>query len=156
MTNPSGQFNPYGTGTTGYSPIIALGEGWAFHMGHFLSDQHYGFNFSSPTAEQGITFNNGDIPGFSSHLSAIELFDPNLATDPFNWIPKGLMEDLIDARNEFFPPVNDNVSGFTTQQLYLALQADVNSVQQYRERLIQQNPGNQTNAITNLFQQYHY
>jgi hypothetical protein len=34
--------NSNGTGTTNYSPIIAVGEGWAYHVGHFLSEQRYG------------------------------------------------------------------------------------------------------------------
>lgn len=34
--------NPYGNGKTGNSPIIALDEGWAYHAGHFLTDQRYG------------------------------------------------------------------------------------------------------------------
>ena len=58
--------------------------------------------------------------------------------------------------NEINVPITDQVAGFTIQQLYLALQADVNTVPQYRARFIQQNPGIQTNAITNLFGSYHY
>ena len=52
--------------------------------------------------------------------------------------------------------VNDQVNGFTTQQMFNALQSDVTTLQQYRSRFIQQNPNNQTNAVTNLFGQYHY
>ena len=156
------KYNPYGTGTTSHSPIIALGEGWAYHMGHFLSDQQYGVN-GSCTSEQIDAFGFGiafcpNPPAFTDRpqINVLEFFDPNLTTDPFRWIPKGLMEDMMDNTNEINAPITDQVSGFSIQQLYLALQADVNSVPQYRAGLIQQNPGNQTNAVTNLFQEYHY
>lgn len=150
-------FNPYGIGTTSYSPIIALGEGWAFHMGHFLSDQQYGLQ-SSQVNDQGIGYtNNNPIAGLSSHLNLLENFVPTLQTDPFHWIPNGLMLDLMDNTAEPTQTfVNDQVSGFTIQQLYLALQADVNTVPQYRARLIQQNPGTPTNAIIDLFASYNY
>ena len=39
-----------------------------------------------------------------------ENFNPNLSSDPFNWIPQGLFYDLNDTRNDFtFDPamVND-------------------------------------------------
>jgi len=158
IANPSGQFNPYGTGTTSYSPIIALGEGWAYHIGHFLADQRYG-TISSCQAEQTDAFGFGIFfcPNGTNHpnIDVLENFDPNLLTDPFRWIPKGLLEDMTDNTNEI-NPITDNVQGFTIQQLYLALQADVNSVEQYRTRFIQQNPGNQNQQTINLFGQYHY
>ena len=160
MTHPSGQFNPYGTGTTNYSPIIALGEGWAFHMGHFLADQRYG-TISNCQAEQTDAFGFGIFfcPNGTNrpNIDVLESFVPTLQTDAFRWIPKGLMEDLIDngepAATTF---VDDQVSTFTIQQLYLALQADVSSVLQYSARLVQQNPGNQTITVTNLFASYGY
>ena len=158
--HPSGALNPYGDGTTSNAPIIALGEGWAYHMGHFLANQRYGLQ-SSDAAWQGTNFqNNNPINGLSSHLNLLENFDPNLVTDPFRWIPLGLMEDLIDLRNET-NPITDNVSStalgqFTIAQLFNALQSDVTTVPQYRIRFIQQNSGNQSTAITNLFGQYHY
>ena len=155
--------NLYGTGTTSYSPIIALGESWGFHMGHFLSDQQYGVN-GSCTSEQpdangfGITF-CPNPPFFTDrpHINVLENYNPDLLSDPFRWIPKGLMWDLMDNGEPVIVTfVNDNVVGYSIQQIYLALQADVNSVPQYRARLIQQNPGNQTNAIIDLFASYNY
>lgn len=90
------------------------------------------------------------------HIDVLEYFDPNLSTDSFKWIPKGLMLDLMDNTPNEVVPVIDNVNGFTVQQLFNALQSDVTTLQQYRLRFIQQNPNNQTAAITNLFAQYHY
>ena len=156
MNNLSDQYNPYGDGTTSHSPII--GESWAYHMGHFLLDQRFGVSASCQSEQRdangvGIPF----CPNTINHppIDVLEQFNPNLASDPFRWIPKGLMEDLMDnTPNEF--PVNDQVLGFSIQQLFNALQTDVTTVQQYRLRFIQQNPNNQTVFVTNLFDQYHY
>lgn len=70
------------------------------------------------------------------------------------------MQDLMDnTPGEFV--VNDPVSGFTISQIFNALQSDVTTVQQYRARLILQNPNSTANPnlstqITTLFTSYHY
>ena len=151
---PSDPLNPYGSGASATnSPIIALGEAWGYHMGHFLADQRYGTSASSQIEQPGNTFFTGG--GAHPHIDVLEAFNPNLTSDPFNWIPKGLMEDLIDATNET-NPITDNVSGFTISQLFNALQSDVTTLQLYRARIISQNPSISTINITNLFGQYHY
>ena len=156
LVNPSGQFNPYGSGSTSNSPIIALGEAWAYHMGHFLADQRYGVTANCQFEQVGgFSYCNSTGTGHP-HVDVLENFDPNLVSDPFRWIPKGLMWDLIDNTPAEIVPLTDNVLGFTNQQLFDALQSDVTSIPQYRLRLIQQNPNNQTIPVTNLFGQYHY
>ena len=129
-------------------------------MGHFLADRRYGVGHCSPVIGQSILYtDNFPLAGFSSHLNLLEDFNPHTTTDPFYWIPQGLMYDLIDIRNETIltgGPINDAVSGFTTQQIFNSLQSDITTLQQYRARLQQQNPGNQTTQITNLFGQYAY
>ena len=149
--------SPYGLGEATNSPIIALGIDWAYHMGHFLADQRYAHR-SAQANEQGIGYlNNNSVALLSSHLNLLEDFDPSRTGDPFRWIPKGLMYDLMDARNELGPhPVVDGVSNFTVAQLFNALQSNVTTLQQYRVMLQQQNSGNQTIPITNLFAQYGY
>jgi hypothetical protein len=117
-------------------------------------DQQYTIH-ASCQSEQGISYctqNNFT----NTHIAVLENFDPNFTPDPFRWIPKGLMEDLIDNTQNETSPVIDNVNGFTIAQLFNALQSDVTSVQIYRARFIQQNLNNQTTNITNLFAQYHY
>ncbi|MDE3184782.1 MAG: hypothetical protein KGM16_15295 [Bacteroidota bacterium] len=145
--------NPYGDANSVDAPIIALGEAWTYHMGHFLADQQYGLNaYNEYEGQLGY----GHTPNAHTNIEVLENWDPNYTDDVFNWIPVGLMEDLMDdTPNEIFP-VTDNVSGFSVSQLFDALQPDVTSVQQYRARLIQQNPNNQTANITSLFAQYHY
>ena len=53
-------------------------------------------------------------------------------------------------------PVNDNIGGFTTAQLFNGLQSDVINLQQYRVILIQQNLTISATNSTNLFVQYNY
>ena len=91
----------------------------------------------------------------NKHVDVLRAFNPNLTADPFRWIPKGLMEDLMDntIKNT---PVIDNIGGFTTAQLFNGLQSDVINLQQYRVILIQQNTTASATNITNLFVQYNY
>ena len=150
----SDPLNPYGTGNTANSPIIALGEAWAYHMGHFLADQQYG-TLGSCQGEQKGGFSYCPGGGAHPHIDVLEAFNPNLTTDPFRWIPKGLMEDMIDNTiNETI--VNDQVSGFSIAQIFGALQSDVTSVTQYKTRFLLQNNYAQQIQINNLFTSYHY
>jgi hypothetical protein len=115
------KYNPYGDGHSSNSPIIALGEAWGYHMGHFLANQTYPTT-ASPQSEQvgGETWTStmyscGFSPNSTApHADVLENFVPNSSTDPFNWIPKGLMWDLIDNGENFtVSGVNDQVSGYT-------------------------------------------
>lgn len=148
---------PYGLGNTGTkSEIIALGESWAYHMGHFLSDRKYALNSSDAFAQRNRYQNNLPLSGFSSHINLLEDFDPiNRTADPDRWIPIGLYYDLFDNRNENNPIV-DGVTGYTNQQFFNSLDSDVKSLPQYRVRLLQENANNQSVQVTNLFSQYGY
>jgi hypothetical protein len=143
--------NPYGDSNSVDAPIIALGEAWAYHMGHFLADQRYGLN-SYDEFEGQLGY--GNTPNAHTDIEVLENWNPNYTDDVFNWIPKGLMEDMIDNTNENFPVI-DGINGFTISQLFAALQNDVRTVQQYKELLITQNPGSAT-QINNIFAQYHF
>ncbi len=153
-------YSPYGGGNNSYSsPVIALEEGWAYYMGHYLADKTYLTQASCQTEQKnGSTWCNGNGTNHP-HLDVEENFNPNLSNDPFHWIPQGLFYDLWDNRNDFtFDPtmVNDQVFGYTNRQMFNAFQSDVYSLQDYRIRLLQQNNNNQSAEIINLFSQYHY
>jgi hypothetical protein len=155
IANFNTAFSPYGQGNTGNSPIIALYESWAFHMGHWLTNRKYG-TLSGQFAEQGnFYWNNFPVNGLNSNLNLLEDFDPNRLIDPFRWIPQGLFNDMIDARNET-TPIIDNVLNCTNHQFFNALDADINSLQLFRVRFLLENPNAQTNDVTNLFAQYNY
>ncbi len=149
--------SPYGDGSNqSNSPIIALGESWAYHMGQFLADRQYG-NQSSCAGEQGTCYSNGSITGLNSHRIALEIFNPTFTSDPFYWIPKGLYYDLLDVRNETIAtggPIDDNVSGYTNQQFFNAFNSSITSLEAYRQNL--PNINNQAVEVINLFQQYGY
>ncbi|MCW3080445.1 MAG: hypothetical protein JWR87_1875 [Segetibacter sp.] len=157
--------SPYGNGTTANSPIIALGEGWTYHVGHFMADMKYGAN-SAIFFEQGFEYRNGNIrqggivvanTGLNAHLNLLEDFNTDRTNDPFQWIPQGLFYDLIDNRNDqAFGRVNlnDAVSGYNNQQFFNALDDDIRRLQEYRVRLLNENGNNQAAGVNIIFDFY--
>lgn len=112
-----------------------------------MCDRQYGAN-GTLVVKQGNVYNSFSAPFFSSHLNALEDFDPNrpVANDPFRWIPEGIYYDLFDNTNETTFPITDCVSGYTNQQFFNALDNDVKSMPEFRSRLLQQNNNNQQQA----------
>lgn len=148
-------YSPYGNGSSGLSSIIAVGETWGYHMGTFLANQKYNIenNFKG---DFNVSVQDNGYVGYD--LDALENFIPSLSSDPFHWIPKGLMFDLMDNSTEPAQTfVNDFTNGFTIQQLFGGLQSDVTSISQYKDKLMQQNPSNPTSSQLNtLFSSYGY
>ena len=94
------------------------------------------------------------------NLNALENHNPILTADVHRWIPQGVCYDLIDSENDFFTigstrPI-DNVFGYTTQQCFNALQSDVRTVPDFRNRLLLQNGNNQSPSVNTLFNSYGY
>jgi hypothetical protein len=85
------------------------------------------------------------------------MFNPKLQS---NWIPTGLPYDLWDNRNDISfgnePQVRDLVFGFSIQQIFRALQNDVRSVPNFRQKLLLQNSNLQFNQVNALFEEYGY
>ena len=132
-------------------------------MGHFLADQRYGTLGSCHSEQVGGFSYCPNPPTNTAHpnIDVQEAFNPNLTADPFRWIPKGLIQDLMDNGEPAVTLVNDQVSGFTISQIFASFQTDVITVQQYKARLITQNPNTVTNPnlsfqISNLFASYNY
>jgi len=152
----SNELDPYGNGFDGVaSEYISLAESWAEYLGRVVANRQYGLNSQAVAGASRYYYNDNPVFGLTSHLNYLEDYDPNDPNNPFRWIPEGLYYDLFDLRAENFPVV-DNVSGLTNAQMFNVLQSDVTSMPQYKERLIAQNPNNQTNEVRNLFNQYHY
>lgn len=151
----SGVLDPYGDGTNVNSaPIIALGESWAEHVGRTISDRQYGMSSTTAFAHN-TSYNNSTARGLSSHLISLEDFSPNFTLDPQRWIPDGIYRDLFDLTNESLP-VNDQVSGYSNLQFFNALDSDVKSMQQFRQRLLSENGNNQATSVNTLFSSYNY
>jgi hypothetical protein len=165
INNFNGRFEPYGPGTNTNSPIIALGESWASHMGHFLTNRKYGTQSGTFREQGGIEYRT-DVPviGLNSNLNLLEDFNPRRTVeDPFFWIPQGLYYDLIDNRNDLTVnplnvrvPLNDNVVGYTNQQFFNALDDDINNLPAYRGRLLSENASNQLAGVNTIFTFYGY
>lgn len=159
---PTGQYTPYGHGNTSNSAVIALGEGWAYFMGHFLADRRYGSK-SSQAVEQKLAYDNGSpVTGLSSHLNLLEDFNPARTDDPFRWIPQGLFYDLYDNRNDFTATtsprvfLDDQVSGYTIGQMFNAFNSGITTLQGYRANLLNLNSNNQATGINTMFSFYGY
>ncbi len=166
MTNYFGtSFSPYGPGPVGtspdqLSPIIALGESWAYHIGEYFTDKRYGLahSYTAVLLNEQQSYNWANL---SCHLFALEEYDPKNPADQFKWIPIGVYYDLMDDRNDlysdpYFPKINDQVSGYTNQQMFNAFGSSIGSMQDYKANLLLQNSNNQSSQVLNLFQQYGY
>ena len=136
--------------------VLIHPKAWAYHMEYFLANQKYNVEPSSGPKGDGTIHLQTSGPFVGTDGAAIENYIPLYTLDPFSWIPKGLMWDLMDVgENSILTNVNDNVSGYTIQQIFAALQSDVNSTSAYKARLLLQNPSNPTNTQINaLFASY--
>ena len=90
------------------------------------------------------------------NINALENHDPNFLADVHHWIPQGVCYDLIDNRNDAGAPVFDNVAGYTTQQCFNALQSDVRTIPEFRNRFLQQVGTAQQAQVNDLFFRYGY
>ncbi len=160
--NPGSGF--YGDCCTHYSFRIALAEGWAYFMGHYLADKKWKLK-STSFPEQGnfnlsqhfLYFSNQN--GISSHQYFLESYNPRRATDPDRWIPKGLFYDLCDPPLEKYTDASgiiDKVNGFTVEQLYHAMQPEVETITDFKYRLLKENRDYQYVEVLKLFAAYGY
>jgi hypothetical protein len=142
---------------------IALGEGWAYTIGHLFTDKIYGLT-STSFPEQGNVTLNLDVlnfnnqPDISSHIHFLESYDPSRKQDPSYWIPKGLFYDLIDPKIEQFvaSKITDEVSGYQCKQIFSLFNKDMNNMQDFKAKFITRYGGDQKKAIEDLFGQYGY
>ncbi len=153
---------PYGSANSGNAPVIALGESWAYHIGHYFAGQKYGFN-SQNIYEQGQNYsNNFPVAGLNSHFNLLEDFSPRRVTeDVFYWIPQGLYYDLIDNGNDndYIPrrvPLMDVVAGYTNAEFFNALDPDITDLPNFRIRLLDENAQRDAVGVTSIFNFYDY
>ena len=125
-------------------------------LGQFLTEQRYGVSASCQLEQHGGTSYCNQSGTRQPNIDVLEFFDPNLTADPFRWIPKGLMLDLMDDNEPLASHVSDQVSGYTTQQIFGALTSDVTSVQQYRIKILSLYGTTQQTNLINLFASYNY
>jgi hypothetical protein len=72
------------------------------------------------------------------------------------WIPMGLMHDVIDVgeANQTASGITDNVSGYNINGVFRPLRFTNNTVQEYRQQLLNQNSNLQATGVNNLVTQY--
>ncbi len=85
-------------------------------------------------------FGNG--PGFTSYYRG--------------WIPCGMMHDFTDNGENAFTGIADNVNGYTINGVFRGLRFTNNSVQEYRQQLLNQNANLQAAEVNALVGQYGY
>lgn len=155
-------FHPYGTGNdANTAPILATGEMWGNHCEKIYSERHYGNGGAVAATFRSILQNqiflNNSVFGLNANFSAIESFNPNRVADIWRWIPQGLPYNLWDNRNDnITTTLNDNVTGYTINQSFNALQPDVRSIPAFRDRLLLQNGNSQQLQVNQLFNAYNY
>jgi len=157
------EYIPFGTGTGGatysgsnYNPqLIAIWQSFAQHFGFTIADQIYSTGVSDfeLQGKQWIS----DVSK-SSSLKYLEDFNPSITPpqDYFNWIPVGLINDLIDSSPDpVSSPVIDNVSGFTYYDIQIAFSNKPATMGEFKSHLKGIKPL-QANQIEVLFNSYGY
>jgi hypothetical protein len=82
---------------------IALGESWAYHMGFYLANQKY--NVENAAKGDPIVYVQNTSLNSGTDLVSLENYRPQLSGGQFNWIPKGLMLDLMDNGEQLLTQV---------------------------------------------------
>ena len=150
-------YSPLGNGIDNnvmyHKGLVTVWQAFAQHLGHSVVDQLYGVSASSFSL-QGKTWNS--TLASSSNRKYLEEFDPSITApvDYFSWIPVGLINDLMD-NNSDLAPVVDNVSGFTWQDIQMALYNTPDDMLEFKTHLKGIRPG-QNNQVDALFASYGY
>lgn len=148
-------YGAYGDGHGMNNGVVAVGEMWGYHMGYFLTLQHFGNNnpIVRPVAMENFTpFSRPDNR---------DIVRPRDATNRIfrmeGWIPVGIIHDLMDNNADVVRAgFTDNVSGYTLSQIFGALQANVQTPQAFRNRLLSNNGNWQQTQVNQLFEAYFY
>lgn len=152
----------YGNGTSKNAGMVAITEAWAYHFSWYLGYKKYSGNAYSVSSsvEKFVPLK---IPSDSA-LFTNEYYRPSGAFDHVEytgWIPAGLLYDLIDKNIDKISTqdgVNfyDNANGFTNKNIYNALDKDIRSPIQFKNRLLLETSNRDKADVNNLFKAYYY
>lgn len=149
-------YGAYGNGDGKNNGVCAVGEMWGFYYGDFLTLQHFGNNNSNPIIRP-IALENFTPINRPDARDIKRLGARGVITNMEGWIPVGIVHDLIDKNADVIRPgFTDNVDGYTISQIFGALRPGVETVQGFRNRLLQNNGNHQQQAVNNLFEAYYY
>lgn len=142
---------PYGNGTGKDHELIALGEAWGFHMGYFLTIQRFGATNEVLNLNAFDNFDPLDRP----EVRASGRYGNTNNIGWRGWMPGGIIHDLIDEPRDIVRAgFVDNVNGYTLKNIYDALDADVATPQQFRDRLLRENGNRDEADVRELFEAY--
>lgn len=72
------------------------------------------------------------------------------------WIPSGIMYDIVDTNADWIRNgYHDNVSGYTRSDLFNALDKDVETPREFRDRLLKENNNLDQPDLEDLFEAYY-
>ena len=134
----NGVYGSPGNFAAGSAPgRVAITESWSEFTGMSYAHRQYGTNNSVPLNWQA-------------------LLEERIATSGF--IPDGLHYDLIDHRMDT-NGITDNVSGFTSQQIFSSISSEVHTLGQFQDKLVNEYLNSTTNTlqqIEDLFDDYDF
>lgn len=138
----NGRRSIYGRKTDNGAGLIAISEAWGNYIGNTFTARKF------TGIQQGIADDN---------IRELEDQRPNNDPDDDDgWIVYGMFHDMTDNVELGPTGVADNVNSYTTPQLFQALQADVKSVREYQQRVVQQNSGRQAPQVEQLVTSYRW
>ena len=146
-------YGAYGNGTGKNAGLCALGEAWAYHMGYRLTLNEFG---NTNTRVKLSAFENFAPLETGNRDDDIRV--PNsLFSFWSGWIPAGIMHDITDTDRDWVRTgFRDEVSGYTHRDLYDALDRDVDTPQEFRDRLLRENSNRDQIDLRNLFEAYYW
>ncbi len=143
----------YGDGNGKDANLVALSETWGFHIGWYLSRAKYP---SNPIVT--LTEEENFVPDKKGGIDVGWVWDSlTFSYQRTGWIPRGLIHDLIDTevdnvRDTFY----DKAGTFTHQEIFNALDKDVRSPQQFRDRLMSETSNRDRTDVISLFEAYYF
>jgi hypothetical protein len=151
----------YGNRNNNGAERTAVIEAWGFFAGNTGNAFKYGSGVfaGNPTAnairfdevrqlENAVVDNNRPVATF---------FDgPGNTSYYIGWIPCGMLHDFTDNGEDPFTRINDNVNAYNINGVFRGLRFTNNTVQEYRQQLLNQNGNLQVNEVNNLVGQYGY
>jgi hypothetical protein len=149
----------YGEKSNNGSERVALVEAWGYFAGNTGNAFKYGNGVfaGNPTAnvirfDEIRQLENAIV---RNTVSITTRFDgPGNTSYYRGWIPCGMLHDFTDNGEDPFTGITDNVNAYNINGVFRGLRFTNNTVQEYRQQLLNQNGNLQANEVNNLVGQY--
>lgn len=139
ITFPSTSINyPYGAGTETFAGLIQINEAWA----EFIGKEHHR-RFHTNSTAQTFVWSLGVRQNYPQAIENDMWF-----SNP--WINTGIFYDLLD--NFSAGENNDNLAGFSIQNMYNCFGPNTNGFCDFRTKFLQNNTGVNPTTLNNLMQ----